>query len=156
MHGGPGHVLLVGALATGTMTTLMRASQELHYSRMDLPYLLGAALTPDRDRAKAVGFFVHFVNGLALSFLYSAFFALVPKNPGVGAAMGVAHAIFVLVVVLPIMPAFHPRMATETRGPDPTPLLEPPGFMGLNYGRRTPVLTILCHAVYGAILGAML
>jgi uncharacterized oligopeptide transporter (OPT) family protein len=33
-------------------------------------------------------------------------------------------------------------------------LLEPPGLMALNYGRKTPILTVLAHVVYGAILGA--
>jgi hypothetical protein len=33
------------------------------------------------------------------------------------------------------------------------PLLEPPGFMLLNYGRRTPLATILAHVAYGAIVG---
>jgi hypothetical protein len=45
-------------------------------------------------------------------------------------------------------------MASEQRGPEPTRQLEPPGFMALNYGRRTPLLTLLAHLVYGAIIGA--
>lgn len=151
-----GRILLVGLLATGTLTTLLRASQELHYSRMDIPYLLGTALTPDRDRAKAVGFFLHFVNGLWLAFLYARFFALLSTNVWIGAAMGLAHGLFVLIVILPMLPAMHPRMASETRGPDPTPMLEPPGFLSLNYGRSTPAFTLLAHVAYGAILGGLL
>jgi hypothetical protein len=34
-----------------------------------------------------------------------------------------------------------------------TPLLEPPGFLMLNYGRRTPVVTVVLHVVYGALVG---
>jgi len=48
----------------------------------------------------------------------------------------------------------HPRMATEQRGPEPTRQLEPPGFLAMNYGRRTPVSVIIAHLVYGAVLGA--
>ena len=44
-------------------------------------------------------------------------------------------------------------MASEQRGPTPTRLLEPPGFLALHYGRRTPVIVLAGHAVYGAILG---
>ena len=33
--------------------------------------------------------------------------------------------------------------------------LEPPGFMGLNYGHRTPAMTLLGQAVYGAVLGGL-
>jgi len=44
-------------------------------------------------------------------------------------------------------------MATDARGPEPTRELEPPGFMALNYGRRTPLVTLLAHVLFGAILG---
>ena len=57
-------------------------------------------------------------------------------------------------MVSPALPAMHPRMASEQDGPTPTKQLEPPGFMALNYGRRTPIAVILSHIVYGAILGA--
>jgi hypothetical protein len=33
------------------------------------------------------------------------------------------------------------------------PLLEPPGFMLRNYGRQTPLVTIVSHIAYGAIVG---
>jgi hypothetical protein len=31
--------------------------------------------------------------------------------------------------------------------------LEPPGFLMLNYGRRTPIVSVLAHVAYGAIVG---
>ena len=52
-----------------------------------------------------------------------------------------------------LLPAVHPRMGTPFSASNATPLLEPPGFMLLNYGRATPVVTVLGHAVYGAIVG---
>jgi hypothetical protein len=48
----------------------------------------------------------------------------------------------------------HPRMAAEDQGPDPTPMLQPPGFLALNYGKRTPLVTVVAHIVYGAIVAA--
>ena len=50
--------------------------------------------------------------------------------------------------------SYFPRMASEQDGPTPTKQLEPPGFMALNYGRRTPLSVILAHLVYGGISGA--
>ncbi|HEV3077046.1 MAG TPA: hypothetical protein VHB47_21670, partial [Thermoanaerobaculia bacterium] len=47
-----------------------------------------------------------------------------------------------------------PAHGSEDYGPNPTSQLEPPGFLALNYGRHTPVATILAHLLYGAILGA--
>jgi hypothetical protein len=35
-----------------------------------------------------------------------------------------------------------------------TRVLEPPGFLAPNYGRRTPMIALLVHVVYGAIVGA--
>jgi hypothetical protein len=60
----------------------------------------------------------------------------------------------VLSVALPVLPGMHPRMASELHGPTVVRVLEPPGFLGLNYGLRTPVSVLLAHAVYGALLGA--
>ena len=67
-------ILLWGLLATGLLTTLLRASQALHLTRMDVPFLLGTMVTPDRDRAKVIGFVIHFINGWWMAFLYAAFF----------------------------------------------------------------------------------
>jgi hypothetical protein len=45
-------------------------------------------------------------------------------------------------------------MASEYEGPIHGRRLQPPGFLALNYGYRTPLTTIAAHALYGAILGA--
>lgn len=142
--------------ATGLLTTILRAAQGLRVTRLDIPFLLGAMLTPDRDRAKLAGFALHFLNGLLFAHLYDAYFrALGQRSWALGAGMGLAHAAFVLVVVVPLMPTFHPRMASESRGPAATVLLEPPGFLALNYGRHTAAVTFLAHALFGAVLGGL-
>jgi len=71
-----------------------------------------------------------------------------------GAGVGLVHGIFVLTMALPILPALHPRMANEQYGPTVVRQLEPPGFLGLHYGIRTPISVLLAHAIFGAILGA--
>jgi hypothetical protein len=47
----------------------------------------------------------------------------------------------------------HPRMGSTLTAADSSPLLEPPGFLMRNYGRGTPVVTLLAHVAYGAIVG---
>lgn len=47
-----------------------------------------------------------------------------------------------------------PRMASEDHGPTVVRQLEPPGFLALNYGVRTPVSVVIAHLAFGAILGA--
>jgi hypothetical protein len=34
-------------------------------------------------------------------------------------------------------------------------LLEPPGFMMLNYGRGSPLASVVTHVVYGALVGGL-
>ena len=36
---------------------------------------------------------------------------------------------------------------------DSAPMLEPPGFFLRNYGPATPVITVVAHILYGAIVG---
>ncbi|WP_105012905.1 hypothetical protein [Salinibacter sp. 10B] len=71
-----------------------------------------------------------------------------------GALLGTFHGLFILIVIMPALPDVHPRMAGKHHGPTPTRQLEPPGFMALNYGRNTPAITLIAHAVYGILLGA--
>jgi hypothetical protein len=54
---------------------------------------------------------------------------------------------------MPALPGMHPRMASEQRGPEVVRVLEPPGFLALNYGVPTPVSVVLAHVLYGALLG---
>jgi hypothetical protein len=54
------------------------------------------------------------------------------------------------------MPHFHPRMASEYDGPTDVRRLEPPGFVGLNYGYRTPATTLIAQVAYGLVLGTFL
>ena len=147
------HWLLWGFLATLALTTLLAFGQGLKLTRMNLPFVLGSLFTGRRDLARTLGFFVHLCFGLAFALLYVAVFHA--WGPGLlhGALLGVAHACFVLTVVLPMLPGVHPRMASEQAGPTAKRQLEPPGFLALHYGKRTPVSVILTHAIYGAILG---
>ncbi|HET9865965.1 MAG TPA: hypothetical protein VFQ06_01640, partial [Nitrospira sp.] len=58
-----GDMLLWGLLATGLLTTVLRAGQALHLTRMDTALVLGTMVTGNRDRAKVIGFVIHFFNG---------------------------------------------------------------------------------------------
>jgi hypothetical protein len=149
-----GSVALWGFVATIVLTTLMSAAQGLGLSRMSLPLILGTMLTPDRDRAPMLGFLVHLANGWMFAIVYAlAFESWGRATWWLGAGIGLVHALAVLIAVMPVLPGFHPRMASERRGPEPTRALEPPGFLALHYGHRTPAVTIVAHLVYGAILG---
>jgi len=152
-----GSWLLWGFVGTVVLTALMAGSQGLGLSRMNLPYLLGTMFTPSRDRAKLVGILVHFVNGWLFSLVYvAAFHAWGMATWWLGAVTGLVHASFVLAVGMSILPAIHPRMASERAGPNTTAVLEPPGLFALNYGTATPLVAVGAHVVYGAVLGLFL
>lgn len=147
--------LVWGFSATVVFTTLVAVGQGLRLTRMNIPYLLGTMFTPDRDRAKLLGVALHMINGWLFALVYLAVFhAWGGAGLARGTLIGVVHAAFVLAVALPVLPALHPRMASEQRGPTVTRQLEPPGFFAMHYGTPTPLAVLVSHAVYGAILGA--
>jgi len=146
---------LWGFVATMVLTGLLSASQQVGLTRMNIPFMLGTMTTPDRDRAKLFGFLLHAMNGWIFAVVYAAAFQSWRRATWwLGAAIGLVHGLFVLAVAMPLLPSMHPRMASEEHGPTPTRQLEPPGFLALNYGRRTPVSVLAAHLVYGGIIGA--
>jgi hypothetical protein len=148
--------LVWGFASTVLMTTLMAASQGLGLTRMNIPYLLGTMFTPSRDRAKLLGILVHLIAGWLFSLIYiAAFHAWGGPAWWKGAAIAVLHSTFVLAVALPALPGLHPRMASETRGPTVVRQLEPPGFLALHYGIRTPISVLLAHLAFGTALGSL-
>lgn len=150
-----GSWLLWGFVATVVLTTLMAGSQGLRLTRMNLPYMLGTIFTPNRDRAKVIGFGVHLVNGWLFSLVYvAAFGAWGGATWWRGAGIGVVHAAFVLTAGMRLMPGMHPRMASEQQGPTVMRQLEPPGFLALNYGYQTPLTVTIAHVAFGMVLGA--
>jgi hypothetical protein len=147
-------VLVWGLLATVILTTLLMGSQGLGFSRLSLSFLVGTFFTGNRNRANAIGFVVYMAGGLLFAFLYIVILRSVHFPPAwLGTFIGLIHGLFLLTVILPLLPYVHPRMATEYDTPTHIQRLEPPGFMGFNYGFGTPLTTLLAHTLYGAILG---
>ena len=144
-----------GFVGTLLLTTGMVAASELRLTRMDLPFLLGTMLFADRTRAKAVGYLLHFLAGQVFALVYYAVFTAIDESGWLlGGLFGLLHGVFgVTVVVNILLPAIHPRMGTSDTAADASPLLEAPGFLMLNYGRATPLVTIAVHVIYGAIVG---
>ena len=144
-----------GAVGTVVLTSGLRIAQAAGYTRMDILLLLGTIFTDNRSRASLIGYVIHFVNGLLFALVYYAIFRAVGHAGWVfGAILGVVHAAFaggILVTVL--LPVVHPRMGTLWSDSEETPILEPPGFLLVNYGRRTAIGTLIGHVAYGAIVG---
>ena len=144
-----------GLIGTVVLTTALRAASELGWTRMDIPFLLGAAFTTNRLYAKAIGYALHFAFGLLFALAYFAIFLAIDRSGWwLGAVFGLAHGLFAgTALVNVLLPLVHPRMANPITAAGSTPLLEAPGFLLTNYGRSTPVVTMLAHIAYGAIVG---
>ncbi|TMA26832.1 MAG: hypothetical protein E6J88_08715 [Deltaproteobacteria bacterium] len=124
--------LLAGFVGTLVLTSLEAGAQQLHLTRMSIPYLLGAAFTPNRDRAKVIGFLVHLINGQLFALLYVAIFDALGEVSILRGAMSIA---------------------TLEQGPTNMRLIEPPGPLALHYGLTTPLMVIVAHMIFGAIIG---
>ena len=148
---------LFGLVATTALTAVMIAAQLAGLTRLDLPLVLGTVVTEDPDRARVAGFFIHLGVGQGFALGYAATFALLHHASWwLGALLGLLHVSVALMVLLPLLPGVHPRMASHRAGPASTAVLEPPGLLALNYGVQTPAVAIAAHLVYGTVLGLLL
>ena len=152
-----------GAIAGGfagtlVLTTALRAGNELKLTRMDLPFLLGTAFSTDRTRAKALGYALHFLAGVVFAFVYYLLFLAIGRSGWwLGAIFGLAHGLFSATALVNILlPLVHPRMGTPSTAAPSVALVEPPGFMMLNYGPRTPLVSLAAHVAYGAVVGGFI
>ena len=152
-----------GAIAGGfagtlVLTTVLRAASEARLTRMDLPFLLGTAVTSDRQDAKLLGYLAHFGFGIVFALVYYGLFTAIGHSGwGLGAVFGLVHGLFSSTALVNILlPAVHPRMGTSFSAAGSSPLLEPPGFLMLNYGRSTPIVSLIAHVLYGTIVGGFI
>lgn len=152
--------MILGALAGGLvgtviLTTGSRLAQQLGWTRMDIPLLLGTAFTSDRRNASVLGYAIHFTNGLVFSLVYGLVFEATGRSGWLfGLLLGAVHGAFAGGGLLNVLlPAVHPRMGKPWTDARSAPLLEPPGFLLSNYGRATLIATLALHLAYGVTVG---
>lgn len=148
---------LAGALVgTLVLSTALRLASAVHWTRIDLPFLVGTMVTADRRRAKLLGWALHAAAGQAFGLVYAAIFVAAGTSGWwLGAVLGLLHGLLAgTVVAETLLPLAHRRIGSSSTAADAAPLLEPPGFLMHNYGRATPVVTMTAHVAYGALVGA--
>jgi len=116
--------VLWGALAGGAVGATIVASgvrlaQELGWTRMDIPFLLGTIATENRRSASVVGYFAHLASGLVFALLYAAVFAATGLTSWwFGLLLGFVQAAFVGGTLANLLlPAVHPPWARRGRTP---------------------------------------
>lgn len=148
---------LFGLVATGVLTVTMVGAQLAGLTRLDIPLLLGTIVTPDPDRARLAGSFIHLVIGQGFALGYAAAFSLLGQATWwLGGLFGLVHAAVALTLLVPLLAGVHPRIASSRAGPATVAVLEPPGLLALNYGVQTPAVAIAAHLAYGVALGLLL
>jgi len=122
---------------------------------MDLALLLGTSVTENRRKARAFGYIFHFGLGVLFAEAYGEFFQIIGRSSWwIGALLGALQAIFTATVLVNVLlPVVHPRIATSDTAANEIALIEPPGFLMLNYGRRTFLVTLAAHIAFGACVG---
>ena len=152
--------MILGALAGGlvgtiVLTTGSRLAQQLGWTRMDIPLLLGTIFSAERGRASVIGYAIHFANGLVFALAYGLIFEATGRAGWLfGLLLGAAHGVFAGGALLNVLlPVVHPRMGSPWTDARSAPMLEPPGFLLSNYGRATLAATFALHLAYGAIVG---
>lgn len=145
-----------GAVGAAVLASGLRIAQELGWTRMDIPFLLGTIFTERRRPAAVIGYAAHITIGLLVALVYAGIFEAVGQASWwFGLMLGAVHAsVAGGALTNLLLPAVHPRMGTPWTDAEETPLLEPPGFMLSNYGRSTMAVTLVLHLAYGAIVGA--
>ena len=150
-----GPAIAAGFVATLVMTTIMRGASQFGLTRIDFALLLGTTVSDNRRKARAYGYVFHFVVGILFALAYVAFFQITSRcGRFVGALLGTVHAVFdgtVLVNVL--LPVVHPRIATAETAANDIALIEPPGFLLLNYGRNSFIVALVAHIAFGIVIG---
>ncbi len=144
-----------GFLGTLVLSTIIKAASELALTRMDLALLLGTTVTDNRRKARAIGYVFHLMLGILFALAYGGFFhdhrpqLLVDRRAARRAPRRVHRH----------RARQRPAADRPSRGwrrPRPprtrSTLIEPPGFLMLNYGRSTFLVTLAAHIAYGAIV----
>lgn len=140
--------VIAGLIATIVMTILMYIGKAMGI-RMDMPRILGLMFARPGSTAMVytLGTIAHLIMGAIFAVIYGVFFNLlgISANWLWGAVFGAVHGILVG-LLLPIMPAIHPRMGNGN-------VLPPLGAFASNYGSMIPAAWIVLHVVFGAVIG---
>jgi len=150
-----GREIAGGLLGTLVLTSIVRIASELGVTRMDFALILGTLVTQNRRKARALGYIFHVLLGVVFAIAYGVIFRLLGWSAWwLGALIGVLHALFVSTVLVNVLlPVIHPLMGTPETAANEFALIEPPGFLMLNYGRNTFLITLVSHVAFGAIVG---
>jgi hypothetical protein len=123
-------LLVWGFGAAVVVSVLMAGARGFGLTRMSLTFMLGTLFTSNRQLAEWIGLACHVALSWFFALLYALGFAAFGfANIWIGMFIGLVHGLTVLTVLIPQLPAIHPRMSSEYAAPERTKMLAPPGFL---------------------------
>jgi hypothetical protein len=149
--------LIAGGLATAVMTATMLVGAAVGMTRMDMPLMLGSMFRREAGSARALGWMLHFMNGLVFGLVYAlVWWAIDPALDDawwIGLLFGGVHGAVAL-MAMPMMSSMHPRVRQAAVGTPPGEVVLPPfGFGGIGFGAMTPLGIVMGHLVFGVVWG---
>lgn len=144
-----GGAIVWGIIATAAFTLFSMMGKAMGMTRMDLLDLLGSVIAPPHTaRSRAIGAVIHHVNGalLGIAWAYGVVLLGAQANWASGLVWGVVLWGLALVMMSSIG-AIHPQIR---RGYE-----EDPGLAATNFGKMTPIGSLMGHLVYGVLLGGL-
>jgi hypothetical protein len=143
-----------GAIVWGMVATIAFAlfsmmGKKMGMTRMDLLDLLGSMFVePGTGTSKRLGLIMHLMNGalLAIAWAYGAALLNLPANWVTAMGWGVVLWLLAL-MMMTTMGSVHPAIKHGTQ--------EDPGPAATNFGKKTPMGSLMGHLVYGLVLGLL-
>lgn len=138
-----------GALAALVFVLFTRLGEDTGVTKMDLLDLLGSLFaSPHTRSSRTIGFIVHLIDGalLGVAYAYGLLLGRWPATWLTGLIWGVILWVLSLILLTSIG-GVHPAIRKNLEGD--------PGTAAVNFGKMTPLGTLIGHAIYGVILGVL-
>lgn len=144
----------LGAIVWGMVATIAFAlfsmmGKKMGMTRMDLLDLLGSVFVkPGTSASKGIGMAMHLMNGALLGIAWAYGVALLNLPANWLTAMGWGVILWLLaLLMMTTMGSVHPAIKSGEQ--------EDPGPAATNFGKKTPVGSLMGHLVYGLALGLL-
>lgn len=138
-----------GVVATMAFTLFSMMGKAMGMTRMDLLDLLGSMFTtPGSSTSRSIGATMHHMNGalLAIAWAYGVALLNLPANWLTAMEWGMVLWLLALLMMTTVG-SVHPAIKRREQ--------EDPGPAAMNFGKMTPLGSLIGHLVYGLVLGVL-
>jgi hypothetical protein len=141
--------LIAGAVGTAALTLMLALAPSLGSPALNFPLWDGTFFTLNLTWAVILGYGVHFAIGISLAILFQRTFLTRLGGEAwlKGAVFGFLVWLVLMVVGLPLFDLLDPLAANG--------ILPAPGFFALGLGVTAPVMLLVAHLIYGAVVGSL-